>query len=227
MPDHVGQSIMCRARIRPGRRREFVPPGGAFSPGCRQTASENRPLGDNGRVTVTRIREFRSQRGLTVRQLADQAGVSTGLISQVERGVTDPSLETMRRIAEVLEVPLFSLFQQPEEESVAVIRRADRYRISSPHHAIAYTRASPGGAKLEVLEGVLEPGGVSADEPRSHPSEECVVVLDGQLTVQVGEQTHVLAAGDSCHFDSSIPHRFRNDGPATARFLVSVTPPSY
>ncbi|WP_020662305.1 helix-turn-helix domain-containing protein [Amycolatopsis benzoatilytica] len=178
-------------------------------------------------MTVTRIREFRSQRGLTVRELADQAGVSTGLISQVERGVTDPSLETMRRIAEVLEVPLFSLFQEPDEQSVAVIRGADRYRISSPHHAITYTRASPGGAKLEVLEGVLEPGGVSADEPRSHPSQECVVVLAGELTVQVGEQTHVLAAEDSCTFDSSIPHRFRNDSTTAARFLVSVTPPSY
>ena len=185
------------------------------------------PFDDNDRVTVTRIREFRTLRGLTVRQLADQAGVSTGLISQVERGVTDPSLETMRRIAEVLDIPLFSLFQEPDEETVAVIRHDDRYRISSPHHAITYTRASPGGAKLEVLEGVLEPGGASSDEPRSHPSEECVVVIAGRLTVQVGEQTHVLKTGDSCHFDSAIPHRFRNDGRTVARFLVSVTPPSY
>ncbi len=153
--------------------------------------------------------------------------MSTGLISQVERGVTDPSLETMRRIAEVLDVPLFSLFQDGDDQTVAVIRRDDRYRISSPHHAITYTRASPGGAKLEVLEGSLEPGAVSSEELRSHPSEECVVVLVGRLTVQIGEQTHVLKTGDSCHFDSNIPHRFRNDGRNTVRFMISVTPPSY
>ncbi|MET7991014.1 XRE family transcriptional regulator [Amycolatopsis sp. NPDC005232] len=178
-------------------------------------------------MTMTRIREFRTLRGLTVRELADRASVSTGLISQVERGVTDPSLETMRRIAEVLEVPLFSLFQDGEHDTVAVIRRENRYRISSPHHAITYTRVSPGGAKLEVLEGQLEPGSVSADTLRSHPSEECVVVLTGRLTVEVGDQVHVLKTGDSCHFDSNIPHRFRNDGRTSARFMVSVTPPSY
>lgn len=178
-------------------------------------------------MTVTRIREYRNLRGLTVRQLADQAGLSTGLISQVERGVTDPSLETMRRIAEVLDIPLFSLFQDSDDQTVAVIRRDDRYRISTPHHTITYTRASPGGAKLEVLEGTLEPGAVSSDTPRSHPSEECVVVLAGRLNVEVGEQTHVLKTGDSCHFDSNIPHRFRNDGRNPVRFMISVTPPSY
>jgi quercetin dioxygenase-like cupin family protein len=153
--------------------------------------------------------------------------VSTALISQVERGVTDPSLETMRRIAGALDVPLFSLFQDTDDQTVAVIRREERYQISSPHHTITYTRASPGGAKLEVLEGLLEPGAASSDTLRSHPSEECVVVLIGRLTVQVGEQTHVLKTGDSCHFDSNIPHRYRNDGKNPVRFMVSVTPPSY
>ncbi|MBA6440631.1 helix-turn-helix domain-containing protein [Streptomyces asiaticus] len=178
-------------------------------------------------MAVTRIREYRTLRGMTVRELADRAGVSTGLISQVERGVTDPSLETMRRIAEALDTPLFNLFQEGDQQTVAVIRRDDRYRISSPHHAITYTRASPGGARLEVLEGSLEPGAVSSDTPRSHPSEECVVVLTGRLTVQVGDQTHVLKAGDSCHFDSNIPHRFRNESRSTVRFMLSITPPSY
>ncbi|MEU7765445.1 XRE family transcriptional regulator [Nocardia sp. NPDC049190] len=178
-------------------------------------------------MTVTRIREYRNLRGMTVRQLADRAGVSTGLISQVERGVTDPSLETMRRIAEVLDIPLFSLFQDGDDQTVAVIRHDDRYRISSPHHAITYTRASPGGAKLEVLEGSLEPGAVSSDSLRSHPSEECVVVLSGRLTIEVGDQTHLIKTGDSCYFDSHIPHRFRNEGRTTVRFMISVTPPSY
>ncbi|MEV8607170.1 cupin domain-containing protein [Amycolatopsis sp. NPDC051373] len=52
-------------------------------------------------------------------------------------------------------------------------------------------------------------------------------MLTGRLTVEVGDQVHVLKTGDSCHFDSNIPHRFRNDGRTSARFMVSVTPPSY
>jgi transcriptional regulator with XRE-family HTH domain len=66
---------------------------------------ETAPLG-------SRIRELRTVRGLTLTALADEAGLPTGLISQVERGLSDPSLETLRRIAKVLDVLIFSLFQQ-------------------------------------------------------------------------------------------------------------------
>ncbi|MFI7066812.1 helix-turn-helix domain-containing protein [Kribbella sp. NPDC050124] len=66
-------------------------------------------------MTVTRIREIRTLRGMTVRQLADHSGGSSALISQVKRGVTDPSLETMRRIAGALDTPMFSLFQDGDD----------------------------------------------------------------------------------------------------------------
>jgi transcriptional regulator with XRE-family HTH domain len=176
---------------------------------------------------MTRIREYRSNRGMTLRDLARDAGVSVGLISQVERGVTDPSLETLRRIAEVLGVPLFSLLQDADTSAVAVVRRGDRLQISSPHTAITYTRASSGSGRLEVLEGRLEPGAVSAEAPRGHPSEECVVVLTGRLTVEVGSELLVLDAGDSCHYDSTVPHRYRNESDDVATFMICITPPSY
>ncbi|TNC25775.1 cupin domain-containing protein [Amycolatopsis alkalitolerans] len=178
-------------------------------------------------MSQTRIRDYRVSRGLTVRELATRAGVSSGLISQVERGIADPSLETMRKIARVLEIPLFSLFQDEEPSKVAVIRRGDRATIGSPHSTITYSRASRGGSRLEVLEALLEPGSVSATEPRGHPSEECVVALSGCLVVEVMGERHELAEGDSCHFDSNLPHRFLNESGEPTRFLVSVTPPSY
>lgn len=179
-------------------------------------------------VAQTRIREYRLSRGMTIRELAAQAQISVGLISQVERGVADPSLETMRKIARVLGIPLFSLFQDDDESSkVAVIRLQDRFTIGSPHSRITYTRASRGGGRLEVLEGALEPGSASASEPRGHPSEECVLVLSGQLIVEVMAERHSLAEGDSCHFDSNLPHRYLNESDEPTRFLVSVSPPSY
>jgi len=178
-------------------------------------------------VSQTRIRDYRLARGLTVRELAARASVSTGLISQVERGVADPSLETMRKIARVLDIPLFSLFQDDEPDKVAVIRLPDRFRVGSPHARITYTRASRASSRLEVLEAILEPGSASADAPRGHPSEECVVVLSGRLVVEVLDERYSLDEGDSCHFDSNLPHRFLNESTTPARFLVSVAPPSY
>ncbi|MFI5662791.1 helix-turn-helix domain-containing protein [Streptomyces sp. NPDC051684] len=173
-----------------------------------------------------RIRELRKAQKMTVRELAAAAGVSTGLVSQVERGLTDPSLETLRRLSAALGLPLFDLFRQDEAEEVAVVRRERRIQVRSPQGGIEYTRVSAGSARLEVLEGTLEPGGASSEERFSHASEECVLLLSGSLVVEAGDGRHELGPGDSCTFDSRVPHRYVNEGEEAARFLVSVTPPS-
>ncbi|WP_328630378.1 helix-turn-helix domain-containing protein [Streptomyces sp. NBC_00356] len=173
-----------------------------------------------------RIRELRKAHKMTVRELAAAAGVSTGLVSQVERGLTDPSLETLRRLSAALGLPLFDLFRQDEAEEVALVRRERRIQVRSPQGGIEYTRVSAGSARLEVLEGTLEPGGASSDARYSHPSEECVLVVSGSLVVEAGDGRYELGPGDSCTFDSRVPHRYVNEGDEAARFLVSVTPPS-
>ncbi|MCA2225558.1 helix-turn-helix domain-containing protein [Nonomuraea aurantiaca] len=175
----------------------------------------------------TRIRELRSERNLTVAQLATASGVPSALLSQVERNRDDPSLETLRKIAKALELPLFSLFQESDPALVAVIRAEARVRVKSPSDGITYTRVSPGRGRLEVLEGHLLPGGSSASEPWSHPSEECVMVLRGRLVVEVSGISHELEAGDSCYFDSSLPHRYLNTGTEPTDFIIAATPPSY
>ncbi|GAA1642876.1 XRE family transcriptional regulator [Nonomuraea sp. NPDC048882] len=174
-----------------------------------------------------RIRKLRTERGLTLAQLAAAAGVSSGLISQVERDLADPSLETLRKIAKVLDLPLFSLFQEPDAAVVAVVRQDKRMLVRSPTGGVTYTRVSPGHGRLEVLEGRLEPGGSSAAEPWSHPSEECVLVLRGRLVVEVSGVEHALEEGDSCYFDSALPHRYLNPGEEPVDFLITATPPSY
>lgn len=174
-----------------------------------------------------RIRAVRGRRQLTLTELARRTGLSPGLISQVERGHTNPSLETLRRVAEALDVAIFELFEQDAAQCVAVVRQQRRMLVRSPQGGITYTRVSPGVGRLEVLEGTLEPGGESSPEPWSHPSEECVVVLEGTLVVEVDDTAYQLAEGDSCYFDSRRPHRYRNGSAGRTRFLVTVTPPSY
>lgn len=178
------------------------------------------PLGE-------RIRAIRQQRELSVRDLAREAGLSPALISQVERGINDPSLDSLRRIAQALDVPLFNLFQQPQEAPIPVIRADARVQVRSPHGAIVYSRLSPGSGKVEVLEGILQPGGMSSDEPWAHPSEECVVVTKGRLIVEIDGVRHSLRPGDSCYFDSRLPHRYINEAKSSCTFMLSITPPSF
>lgn len=174
-----------------------------------------------------RIRALRRAAGLTLKELSAAAGPSAALLSQVERRITEPSLETLRRVARALDVPLFSLFQHDEPARVAVVRAGRRVLVRSPRGGITYSRLSPGTGRVEMLEGRLEPGGASSPEPWTHPSEECLVVTAGRLVVEVGGERHRLATGDSCYFDSRLPHRYVNDGAEPATFLLAASPPSY
>ncbi|MEO6200475.1 MAG: cupin domain-containing protein [Cryobacterium sp.] len=175
-----------------------------------------------------RIRELRANRGMTISELALATEVSAGLISQVERGRADPSLETLRKISRVLDVPLFELFEQePDGGGVSVVRKDHQVRITSPSEDITYSRHSAGKGQLEVLRGSLKPGGSSSAEPWSHPAEECVVVVEGTLVAEVQGKRYSLAEGDSAHFNSRLPHRLLNEGDSIATFILAATPPSY
>lgn len=174
----------------------------------------------------SRIRELRRNRGLTLGQVAELTGLSVAMLSQVERGQSDPSLESLRRLAEALQIPLFDLFRSEGLEPVAVIRHDERRLVSSPQRHVTYSQVSRSGGKVEVLEATLDPGAASSESPRTHNSEECILVIEGSLIAEIDGRDYALGTGDSCHFDSVLPHRFLNPHQEKARFIVSVTPPS-
>lgn len=174
-----------------------------------------------------RLRGLRHERGLSLKQLAQLTGVSIGLISQVERNQIDPSLDTLRKLAKALDVALFNLFAQPDDPGVAVIPRDRRPKLISAPGAVAYTRISPGFGRIEMLEGILEPGAASSLTLWEHNSEECAVVMEGALTVEFDHEAYEIHAGDSIYFDSNRAHRYVNPHDVRCVYIVAVTPPSF
>lgn len=173
-----------------------------------------------------RLRELRQRHGLTLRELAAKAEVSPGLLSQLENGLTDPSLSTLRKLAVVFDAEIASLFSEPNAPLVHLSRPGERIMLAAPKGQIAFERLTPGRGELEVLRAVLQPGDVSATEPRGHDSTECVTVIEGEIVAEVGEQAYTVAAGDALTFDSKLPHRYRNDSGEIAVILLAVTPPN-
>lgn len=178
------------------------------------------------KVIGERLKELRTARGMSLRQLAALADVSPTLLSQIERSVTDPSLETMRRLAGVFGASVASLFADTAAPSVWISRPGERSMLTAPKGRVSYERLTAGNGQLEVLRAVLLPGEVSADEPRGHASTECVYVISGELTAQIDGVGYPIAAGESISFDSRLPHRYCNSSSTPTEIILSVTPPN-
>jgi transcriptional regulator with XRE-family HTH domain len=173
-----------------------------------------------------RIRELRQRRGVSVGDIASLAGVSKSLVSQIERGVASPSIETVRKIASALEVPVFSLFLE-HADSDMVVREPNRRVIRYPGTNVTRAVLSPSlHSRLVLLWVTYPPGESGRIEPVHHTGEECVVVVRGTLQVTLGEQVVFLNSGDSMGFDSELPHIFSNSGSEVVEVVVAISPPS-
>lgn len=173
------------------------------------------------------LRAARRERGLTVEALASSAGVSSGLISQLERGQGNPAFLTLRRLAEALELPLAHFVQGPPSGGM-LVRAAERKRLHLPTGDLVYELLTPSlQGKLEVLITRIPDGWTNAATPFAHDGEECIHLLEGALEVTVGETRFVLDAGDSLTYDAQVPHWYANGSGGTARLLGVVTPPSF
>jgi transcriptional regulator with XRE-family HTH domain len=221
-------------RVRKGRRRESI---SASIPDTRCGVT-TRVSGNNRAVTTTppareqtvgtRIRDIRRRSNVTLRALADAAGVSESFVSQVERGVANPSMASLRRIADALGTNIASLFSGADNTG-SVVRAGERKRMAHPVGSHEDYLVTPASAKtMQIIYSFVAVGAGSGDEPYSHAAdEECVVVLSGQLVVGVGDDTFELAAGDALMLDPRSPHSYVNPGPEDTTALWVTSPPVY
>jgi len=179
---------------------------------------------ESGATLGAGIRAERVRQGLTLTYLAEHADLSASALSQIERGVTDPSIGSLRRIAAVLQVPFFQFLVDPLSPQ-AVVRKAERRTITFPHHTLQYQLLTPNvRGPFEILALELAPGAASGAAPMGHDSDECMIILCGPVEVEVAAQVHVLETGDSIYIQRAAPHRAVNRGRHTAEILMVISP---
>ncbi|MFH1795271.1 MAG: XRE family transcriptional regulator [Pseudomonadota bacterium] len=169
-----------------------------------------------------RLRTRRRELGLTLKEVADGAGLSVGFISQIERGITTPSLSSLTNVSRVLGLHVTEFLSQPR--GLAPTTRHDQ----RPHYAVGsnslvYERLSasfPGNVLNTVI--IHEPPGYRS-EPIAHEGEEIFYVLEGGITVEVEGETHVLGVGDSLHFPSTKVHSSWNHMGSPSTILHTCT----
>ncbi|MEV8025337.1 XRE family transcriptional regulator [Microbacterium sp. NPDC080220] len=175
------------------------------------------------------IRDARRRLGLSVQALAERAGVSLGLVSQLERGMGNPSLLSIQRLAGALGVPVGQLLEEPAGDLAVVT--ADRRHVmpTAPGvprdaQAVRELLTPRGEPMLQLIRSTLPPGFSNEDRPFRHIGTECVTVESGVLVVVQGDQRIELHAGDTVTYGCSESHWWANGHDDVTVVLGAVTP---
>jgi transcriptional regulator with XRE-family HTH domain len=174
-----------------------------------------------------RVRRFRQYRHLSLAQLGEHSGISASFLSQLERGKTSASISSLRRIAPVLGVTLADLFGEGADLPMQVLRRADRSTVETEPGTRKFLLTSRPLRHLEVYAGEFDPGTSTGTEKYVHgESQELLIVIAGNVNVEIGESSYVMSTGDSIEYSSALPHRLETIGSETAEVLWIVSPPT-
>lgn len=165
--------------------------------------------GDHPVSLGNRLREVRLAQGRTLPEVAEATGLTKGFLSQVERDLAAPSVATLVKICSALDLAMSALFEGP---NTAFVTSTQRPRIEMGGHGLIEHLLTPSaGARIAVIESVIEPGGGSGEEPYALRSEgEFVYVIAGQLEITVGSETFLMNAGDALSFSARDPHSWHN-----------------
>lgn len=174
-----------------------------------------------------RIKRARLAKNLTLKEIERKAEVSATHVSEIERGMTSPTVGALERIARALDARAADFLRGDTRETVSVVRRANRPTLSDPASAGSFQRLSRGvrGAAMSVVVIEIDPGHADRPTVLEHRGEQFFHVLHGVVEVTTATGRWVLKEGDSLHERSDVDHALRNIGDGSARIVWSALPP--
>ncbi len=174
-----------------------------------------------------KINLLRKKNGLTQEELADRCELSKGFISQVERGLTSPSIATLIDILECLGTNLKDFFNETSQEKI-VFSKQDIFEKEDKENNINISWLIPNAQKnaMEPILVQLDPGG-RTNEDAPHEGEEFGYVLAGHIYLILGQKKYKAKKGDSFYFRPTSSHYIQNVGKTKAQVLWISTPPSF
>ncbi|MGO6696305.1 helix-turn-helix domain-containing protein [Rhizobium johnstonii] len=207
----------------PGQRQAAQPDGDADVGSLRRNDAHNhRPLGAT-------IRNLRKNKGLSLTQVSERSGVSVGMVSQVERDKSNPSVRVLSSILHALDAPISALFKPHKgktEDPDFVCRAKGRPILQLGHlNKELLSSKSPNNLQLMILH--IDEGGSSGEHPLVYPADKGGLVLKGKIKLKVGDREARLLAGDSFAFGPLVPHSFRHAGKGPAEVLWVIGPASF
>lgn len=177
----------------------------------------------------TKIRKLRKKNKISIAQLSEATGLSTGLISQIERNMVSSSIEALWKISKALNVSIGYFFDEESQIShEPIVRKNKRKIIKTADSRAIYELLCPDlSKKIEFLNIVLQPMDSNTKDLICHEGEEAGIIIKGKMLVKYGDKEYILEEGDSIYLDSTIPHRYINIGKDVCISIWAMTPPSF
>jgi transcriptional regulator with XRE-family HTH domain len=186
---------------------------------------------DAGQSVGREIKDLRKASDVTLSQLAGATGLSQGYLSQIERGISSPSVKALHTISRALGVNISWFFRpvtDAEDDLSDFIVRSDKRRMIRFESGITDELLSPNLSRgIELLRCSFPPGSASGKDPYEHRGEEAGFVVAGRMTLWLDGKRIEMDAGDSFAFESTLPHRYANEGDDEAVIIWAISPPSY
>lgn len=169
-----------------------------------------------------KIKKVRTEKKFNIDQVANQTGLSTDYLKELEAGKVIPPVGTLLQIARALEID--SGFFLREEES-SMKKRVKEYTKRTDNYAYASLTPGAENKHLKAFRVTIDSMEDHKGVGYQHEGEEFVYVLDGKVEVIVGENINTLEKDDSLHFNSGIKHQLKNVGDQTAELIVVIYGP--
>ncbi|MCC8125847.1 MAG: helix-turn-helix domain-containing protein [Clostridiales bacterium] len=175
-----------------------------------------------------KLQEFRTERGMTIRELSQSSGVTSSMLSQIERGLANPSIKTLRDIAQALNVPLYRFFKTESGDDM-IVRKDQRKTLGRPEERdTVYSLLTPGvTGNIEFCLMEVPSGSESTGVAQSHIGEEVAFVLEGPVDIVVDGNAYSLDTGDSIRISPQSVHKWINRKESSVKVIFAITPPSF
>jgi transcriptional regulator with XRE-family HTH domain len=193
---------------------------------------------DDQSALGTKLKLLRTKKRLSAKALAEKINVSPSLISKIETGAANPSMDVLRKLVMQLHVTMAELMEDDptqiasahgrrERGHVAVVRANERKLLRLPQRGITYQMLTPDAQGLAEFIWVELERGEGGTEFFAHKrGEESVLVLEGVLNVYIESNVYTLSQGDCITFDATQLHMYRNEGTEKAVYLYVDVPPT-
>lgn len=178
---------------------------------------------DLGKLIGANLKQLRTERGLTLGQLAGLAGISKAMLSDMEKGTGNPTINTIWKIANGLKVP-YTRLMEGAEQGATLVRREEALECSQVendgHYRVSCYFKGGTDRAFELFYVELDPHHANTSAGHLAQAQEYVYILRGKVTVETGGQTYSLEPGDALGFDSTVEHTYRNEQEEPAAWIV-------